>query len=217
MDVEHELFRLLRALDRPFANVVQVGANTGQEVAAFQHYGVDWAIMIEPLDEPFRRLGKRSRGLERYIPVQALCSSREGALHEFHVASNKGLSSSLLAPARHLDTYPHVAFPTRLELVSTTVDAVVAQVLSDHPELTWDRLDTLMMDVQGAELQVLQGAPVLLRHARQIYTEVSGDHYQGGATLEDLQACLLASGFQLQHVRQDGHGMGDALFVKTAR
>ena len=214
MEARHTLFELLRSLERPFANVVQVGANRGQELAAFEAYGVDWGIMIEPLDLPFHKLRKWSRGRPRYIPVQALCSSQEGIEYDFFVATNVGASSSILPPTRHLIEHPEVEFPTTIKLVSTTVDAIVAQVLASHPELQVGQLDTLMIDVQGAELKVLMGSTSLLQHVRQIFTEVSYNLYDGGASLEDLQGFLKAFGFELAAFEQNRHRWGDALFVK---
>ena len=214
MDVVHKLFERLRNLGKPFANVVQVGANVGQELGAFEHYGIDWAIMIEPLDEHYRKLWKRTRHVPHFIAVQALCSSLEGVEYEFQISSNNGESSSLLAPARHLIEHPKVNFPTSIKLVSTTVDAIVGRTLAQHPELSWPQLDTLFIDVQGAELKVLMGAATLLQHVRQIHTEVSYDLYEGGATLEDLQAFLGGFGFRLNYIDLNRHGWGDALFLK---
>ena len=212
--VRHNLFERLRNLGKPYANVVQVGANVGQEVPAFEHYGVDWAIMIEPLDEPYRRLWKRTKHTPHHIAVQALCSSLEGVEYEFFVASNQGESSSLLPPARHLTAHPKVSFPTSVKLVSTTVDAIVRRQLKQHPELSWPQLDTMFIDVQGAELKVLMGATTLLQHVRHIHTEVSYDLYQGGATLEDLQAFLGCFDFRLNSINLNHLGWGDALFLK---
>ncbi len=216
MHIVHSLFERLRNLDKPFANVVQVGANVGQELWAFEHYGIDWAIMIEPLDEPYRKLWKRSKAHPHFLPVQALCSSLEGIEYEFFVSSNRGESSSLLPPARHLIEHPKVEFPTSIKLVSTTVDAIVGRTLAQHPELSWPQLDTMFIDVQGAELKVLMGATTLLQHVRNIHTEVSYDLYQGGATLEDLQSFLGSFGFRLNSVSLNRHGWGDALFLKQA-
>ncbi len=216
MEHSHPMFELLRGLGRPFANVVQVGANLGQEITAFERYGLEWAIMIEPLDEAFGKLCKRAEERPRYIPVQALCSSLDGVRHEFFVASNKGQSSSFLKPTRHKLEYPKIEFPNTIQLVSTTLDAVLARVLKDHPELALDQLDSLMIDVQGAELKVLMGAAVLLQHTRYVFTEVSYDLYEGGATLDDLQGFLRGFGFQLQHLEMNRHGWGDALFIKLA-
>lgn len=210
----NKLFDWLLYLQSPIGNVVQVGANTGQEMLAFERYGVDWAIMIEPLPDAFRELSARAEGRPRYIPVQALCASQEGVDHKFWIASNEGQSSSMLPPTGHVKAFPRVKFKSALNLVSTTVDAVVAEVAADHPQLSPASFDTLLIDVQGAELKVLMGAPILLQHVRQVIAEVSDGLYEGGASLEDLQGFLRSFGFRLNSVRLSREGSGDALFVK---
>ena len=207
-------FDWIVGLGRPLTNVVQVGANVGQELPAFERYGVDWAIMIEPLDEPFRELCERAAGNPRFIPVQALCSSREGIEYEYFVASNHGQSSSFLPPVGHRVEFPKVTFSNSTRLVSTTVDAVMGRVIAQHPGLSMEQFDTLLIDVQGAELKVLMGAPALIQNARQIIAEVSSELYEGAATLEQLQAFLGGFDFGLNFVRLSHIGTGDAIFMK---
>jgi FkbM family methyltransferase len=209
------VFEQLKDLGRPFANVVQVGANRGQEVSAYENYGIDWAIMVEPQDDAFDKLRKRVAGRPRYIAVQALCANMDGVEYDFYVADNKGQSSSLLKPTRHQVEYPKIEFPTQVKLTSTRLDTLVASVAERRPELSPDAFDTLLIDVQGAELKVLMGATRLLQHVKHVFTEVSYDLYEGGATLDDLQGFLRAFGFQLHFLQLNRRGWGDGLFVKV--
>ncbi len=209
------VFEQLKELARPFSNVVQVGANRGQEVAAYLNYGIDWAIMVEPQDDAFDKLQKRVADHPHYVAVQALCSNLDGVEYDFYVASNKGQSSSLLKPTRHQTEYPKIKFPNRVKLVSTTLDTLVDGVVERHAELSPDVFDTLLIDVQGAELKVLMGATRLLKHIKYVFAEVSYDLYEGGATLDDLQGFLRTFGFQLQYLQLNRHGWGDGLFVKV--
>ena len=210
----HKLFDWLQALERPVGNVVQVGANIGQELPAFDRYGVEWAVMIEPLDWAFQRLVENAAGDRRRIPVQALCSDEEGRKQVFWVADNQGQSSSMMRPDRHMEHYPRIKFPNAVNLFSTTVDAVMDRTLEQHPELAGVRFDTLLIDVQGAELKVLRGAPRVLGQVRQVIAEVGGDLYEGAASLEEVQAHLGPLGFRLNSVKLGGHGSGDALFLR---
>ncbi len=209
------VFEQLKALGKPFANVVQVGANRGQEVSAYENYGIDWAIMVEPQEEAFQKLEKRVAGHPRFIAVQALCSSLDGTPYDFYVADNKGQSSSLLKPTRHQTEYPKIGFPTQVKLTSTRLDTLVDGVAGRHPGLSPEAFDTLLIDVQGAELKVLMGATRLLQHVKYVFSEVSYDLYEGGATLDDLQGFLRAFGFQLHFLQLNRRGWGDGLFVKV--
>src|SRR6266481_7944625 len=72
----------------PVTGVLQVGANTGQEVPLFLANGVQTATLIEPLDGPFSALKERCAGLPGYVLAQALCGPKDGEEVEFHIASN---------------------------------------------------------------------------------------------------------------------------------
>lgn len=61
-----------------------------------------------------------------FVAVNALYSDVAGRTHTFHVASNGGMSSTLLAPKDHLLVFNFVKFEQTVELVSTTVDDIVA-------------------------------------------------------------------------------------------
>ena len=215
MEGRLRVFEQLKWLGRPFANVLQVGAHIGQEITAFQAYGVDWALMVEPQDEAFRKLSKRAARREHFIAVQALCSNEDGVECDFYVASNDGASSSLMRPTRHLQEYPKITFPDRVKMTSTTLDSLVMREADRRPELDPACFDTLLIDVQGAELKVLMGATRLLAGIRQVFTEVSYDLYENGATLDQLQGFLGAFGFQLYYLRMNPQGWGDGLFVRT--
>lgn len=194
--------------------VLQVGANIGQEIPYFLAHGLQYAAMIEPLDGPFASLAQHCAGLPDYVPIQALCGSADGCTVEFHVASNNGESSSLLAPARHLQDYPWVQFPHTLTLHTFTLDRVFAALRQQRPEVA-DALDLLFMDVQGAELEVLKGAQNVLTRVRYIYTEVGhGGGYTGAAELIELMHYLRAWGFLLFDVSMNAEGWGNALFIR---
>src|SRR5712692_5084226 len=51
----------------PVTGVLQVGANTGQEVPLFLANGVQTATLIEPLDGPFSALKARCADLPGYV------------------------------------------------------------------------------------------------------------------------------------------------------
>ncbi len=210
---KHQLFRRLQALDRPCRGILQVGANSGQELQHFRQFGVSRGVMIEPLDEAFKALCENIGEDERFIPIQAVCSAQDGEQVDFYVASNPE-ASSMLAPKRVLSAHPQVTFAERVGLVSTTVDAIVSKLEQSRPDIRAEDFDVLLLDTQGAELKVMMGAVRMLQHVQNVWTEVSYDLYENGADLEDQQAFLRPFGFRLSYVRLNIHGWGDALFVK---
>jgi FkbM family methyltransferase len=99
-------FDILQALGLPMPmGVLQVGANTGQEIDEFLRNGIRRAVLIEPLPGPYSILEARCRDIPGDLPVQALCGALDGEVVEFHVATNNGESSSILRPAKHLTDF----------------------------------------------------------------------------------------------------------------
>lgn len=194
--------------------LIQVGASGGQELEEFVRSGITDALLIEPLEMPFSILKSRVEKIPNFVPYQILVHSRNGVEVDFHVASNGGMSSSILAPSKHLETFPSVEFSDTLKLKGFRLDSIVAH-LSSQGTIRFNQADILYLDVQGAELIVLHGAGELLDHASYIWTEVGvGDGYSGGAHYIDLIIFLSTYGFQLVSFECAPEAFGDALFVK---
>jgi FkbM family methyltransferase len=92
---------------------------------------------------------------------------------------------------------------------------VQATTLDDYYD-TNVKIDVLQIDVQGAELLVLQGANSLLTRTNAVFLEVSTRPalYHGAITLDEVVSFLNARGFSLQLLGNDTNGTGNALFVK---
>jgi hypothetical protein len=80
----------------------------------------------------------------------------------------------------------------------------------------------LKLDVQGLELEVLQGAGAALSTVKWVVLEASSvPFYQGQALFEDLRAFLAAAGFVFRfpldiHRGEQGVSQFDALFERAA-
>ncbi len=208
------VFDLLQEAGQPFDCVVQAGAHVGQEVEPFRTRGVKRAIMIEPNSGPYAQLCAAIGDAKDFTPVQAVCSSLDGEPCDFYVASFDQASSTL-KPKRHLKAYPKISFEEPVRMTTRTLDSIVAEVERSRPDFSSRKIDLLYIDTQGAELKVLIGATRALQFARSIWTEVSYDLYEDGATLEQQQGFLSAFGFRLHYIRLKPKGWGDALFVKS--
>jgi Methyltransferase FkbM domain len=84
-------------------------------------------------------------------------------------------------------------------------------------ELPPARIGLLSIDVQGAELLVLQGAGSVLPHVGAVLVEVSFmPLYRGGAQIEEVDALLSASGFRRVALISAWHpSWGDAFYVRA--
>jgi len=100
-------------------------------------------------------------------------------------------SSSLLPPADTRPMYGWVKFSEQIKVPTRTLDDYCAA----H---TIDRIDFLHMDVQGAELAVMQGARQILPHIGALWLEVSDQTlYQGQVLRPQVEAFMRSRGFAL--------------------
>lgn len=211
-----QLFQTLRDLGLPPPRgVLQVGASYGQEMNWFVENGISAGVFIEPLPEPFAVLSASCRQRPNFVAVNALCAERNGERVNFHVASNGGQSSSLLAPKNHLQEFDFVRFDQKVELVTHRLDHVMEFLRSNGHGAACDACDLLYMDTQGAELRVLHGAGAVLQNIDVVLTEVTRNQmYDSAPELGDLMAFLQPLGFTLNNINFDRHHHGDALFVR---
>jgi FkbM family methyltransferase len=212
-----QLFDVIRDLGLPAPRgVLQVGASYGQEMDWFVQNGIAAGVFIEPLPEPFRVLSASCMQRPHFVAVNALCAEQTGQKVTFHVASNGGMSSSMLAPLNHLTEFDFVRFDQQVQLVSNRLDHVIEFLRRNGHGEACDALDLLYMDTQGAELKVLRGAGPVLDGINFVLTEVTRNRmYDGAPDLAELMAFLAPHGFTLNNVNFDRHHHGDALFVRT--
>lgn len=216
--MQFQLFKAIQDLGLPPPKgVLQVGASHGQEMGWFVENGIRAGVFIEPLPEPFETLSRTCRQIPNFVAVNALCAEETGKSVQFHVASNAGMSSSMMAPANHLTEFNWVRFDKTVEMVSNRLDHVMAFLREHGHAGVCAALDLLVMDTQGAELKVLQGAGAALDGIQYVVTEVTRNRlYDGAPVLSELMAFLEPCGFTLNNINFDRHHHGDALFVRNS-
>jgi FkbM family methyltransferase len=190
-------------------NVFHIGGHRGDEAGKYKEQGAQTVVFVEAIPEIFKALEQNLLPYPDFFAVCAVCSDVTGAEVDFHVSSNDGGSSSLLGLGNLPKFYPRIHYVETLRLKTTTADDLRAARFKDI------HFDTLVLDVQGAELYVLRGATTLLEQAKSLCIEVSEDElYEGGCTLEEVMAYVRQFGFRLRHVQINSKLWGDALFVR---
>lgn len=175
---------------RYVSGVVHVGANTGQEREIYDHCGLR-VIWIEPIPRVFEALAANIRPFPKQRALQCLVTDRDNVEYHFHVANNDGKSSSILPFKHHADIWPEVNYVATIPLKSTTLAALFEKERIDPADY-----QALIMDTQGSELLVLQGAVPLLRGFEYIRTEVSDfEAYAGCCQLADIDAFMKQHGY----------------------
>jgi FkbM family methyltransferase len=181
--------------ERRFLNgangIIHIGANTGQEAATYARLGVP-VVWIEPLEDVFLALEARVAGFQNQTAIQALVSNADGNEVDFHVA---GESSSMFAFADHKKLWPSIDATGVVKLTTTRLDSLMAR----HG-LATPPFDSLVIDTQGAELLVLQGAGARLAGIRRVVAEAADfEAYRGATNVDELVAFMAREGFRLRH------------------
>jgi FkbM family methyltransferase len=173
------------------SGVIHVGANIGQERKLYDKYGLD-VLWIEPIPEVFETLQANLLDFPRQRALKCLVTDQDNQEHQFHIANNNGLSSSILNLNLHQDIWQQVSYEKTITLQSKTLVSLLQEEQID-PTL----YDVLVMDTQGSELLVLKGAIPILKNFTYIKTEVADfESYKDCCQLADITAFLENYGYQ---------------------
>lgn len=214
-----------RALQRTFSSergwvVYDIGANdAGSAIAYARAFPACRVELFEAHPEVARiaqgRLGEA--GLERRTRLHTYAASDADGTATFHVSSEPNRSdwrnrvsdsSSLLAPAEHLNVFASVAFESAIEVPTRRLDGAI-----DAGELPAP--DFIHMDVQGAELMVLNGLGVHVAGVKLIWLEVERvELFEGQPLAEEVATYLAGRGFTLEYDGVAGHS-GNQLWSRA--
>jgi len=173
------------------SGVIHVGANTGQESAIYAEQDLD-VIWIEPIPDVFEILKTNIKAYPRQKALRYLVTDKDDTEYQFHIANNSGQSSSILPLNQHKDIWPDIHYECTVRLRSITLASLIKK-----EAIPVDRFQALVMDTQGSELLVLQGAQSILRKFKFIKTEVADfESYTGCCKVEDLSTFMEAHGFK---------------------
>jgi FkbM family methyltransferase len=219
----------LRTLFDPAEPLVifDIGACEGEDSIRYARAFANACLYaFEPLPDNMRRLRKQlsDYGMTRVEAFELALSDTDGTA-VFHVSSGapQGMqdapdwdygnkSSSLLPPADVLQHYPWLKFQEEIEVRTATL----AKFCSMRGI---DRIDLIHMDVQGAELRVLEGAGDLLRAVRAVWLEIETvPLYEGQPLADEVQRFMESQGFiKGKDTLADNPGIsGDHLYIRPA-
>lgn len=215
MQERWELIRTLVKNKRP--NVLQLGANKGEEVRAFKRLW-PWAEIycFEPRAAAIKELTKAYGDNPRIHLIQQAVSKTQG-LMDFHITVRRGGSSLL-------ERNPESKHYSILKRMVKTIKVPTVTLDGFCEEQGIRSVGLLFMDIQGGELAALQGATALLERQaiEAIYAEVFFiDLYKDCPQFEDVNRYLESFGYRFVKFFNFGRAKGkpptmwsDALFVK---
>lgn len=197
--------------------LIHVGAHGGGEYYHYVGLGIKHLVFFEPQHYWFEKLiehqqevrANSNRSLENDRCVNAALGNFNGET-KMHVASNNGASSSLLLPGTHASQYPEITF--------TQTETVQVMRLDDYWNTDGqspENFDTIVLDTQGYELQVLLGAIETLPNIDVLQIEVERvELYKTAAHIDEIDVFLAAKGFQRRFVSWSGGSWGDAVYKR---
>lgn len=174
--------------------VLDVGANQGHYARLLREVGFRGRILsFEPGTVAHERLQQSAKEDDLWmVASRAALGDQEGEVR-LNVASNDGLSSSVLPMMEnHRRAAPSAAYVGSEVVPITRLDRAAAGVLSNAQNIF------LKVDVQGYELEVLQGARELLPRIVGVQLELSlVPLYEGQALFPELMEFMNGQGFEV--------------------
>lgn len=196
-------------------NLVDIGASAGEFTASVEEYcGIRRALLVEPQPKRVAELKKRFAE-SRFNVCGCALADKDGST-EMEIL-NWDYSSSILPvkpTAGGSDKVIDLRVREKVRVDVRTLDGLLKASGWSEP------IDLLKIDVQGAELLVLNGATDCLKCTRLIWTEVSfRELYEGSAVFSEIYQFMEGHGFCLLALAEGFRGegqellQGDALFA----
>jgi FkbM family methyltransferase len=183
--------------------LIHAGAWDGREYLDWQ--SDEPLICFEPQRRPFAQL-QINLGARPNTELWNVALGAEAGTVTMHTAQPDH-SSSLLSPTPS-DGSDGIGFDGSTETVTmVTLD----QVIRDS-----NGYDTLRIDTQGYELEVLKGAERTLEQIDRVELEIHRPNvYEGAGTLNQIKSFLAKRGFELVAFDEEGSDdLGDAVFER---
>jgi FkbM family methyltransferase len=180
---------------------------------------------FEPVPKNFKLVleNKKKNNLKNFYPFQLGLSSKKGEA-TFYVSSGQpenkerptdsssefgNKSSSLFKPGKTKEVHPWLKFKDTITIETETLDN-----FCENKNVT--NIDFIHMDVQGAELMVLQGSKNMLSNIKSIWLEVEKIAlYEKQALKNDIEKFLNETGFTCI-INKVNYIAGDQFWVQTS-
>jgi FkbM family methyltransferase len=187
--IEHDIV----PLPADMRTVIDVGSHRGQfAVLALARFPSARVLCFEPLPEPREVLLTVVEEDRHRVEVFPYAAALQSSSEKMYVSRADDSSSLLPIGQRHVTAFPGTEARTVAPVRTVRIDRVVDAV--EEPCL-------MKIDVQGYELQVLQGAESLLPSVRHLLVECSfTELYLGQALAGEVVAYLHDQSYRLSGV-----------------
>ena len=190
--------------------VIHVGAHLVQERFFYQNEGYEPVCWLEAIPEIALASAELLKDFRKQRIINSALWSINDANLIMNVTDGEGSSSSLLDLHLHKSVHPNVTLNRKIQVTTSTLDS---------QNLDMNLYNTLVLDTQGAELEILKGSTKSLSSVDQIICEVSiRELYKNAPMVEEISQYLKLEGFKLAAAEINRTvGWGDALFIRTEK
>jgi FkbM family methyltransferase len=211
LDVQQHLHRYLGVTPDQVWQIVIVGAHMGYEVIdMLRRFPKAKFVLFEASPRYAERLKNRFSRQSRVTVSNCAVARVDGVLTFFE--TNLDGSGSILKVGELAQSSYGMRQCEQYTVTASRLDSHARANGYDDRET-----DCLWVDVQGAELGVLEGAEETLKRTKAVFVEVSVFEplYIGGAVLRDISNFLEPRGFRTVALGVDSsNGTGNALFAR---
>lgn len=204
----------IEAIGQPINGVIHIGAHHGEEALDYSNNGVKKVLWVEANKKMMKHLYDKTCNLP--IKSQYYCATLSNEDNEEVVLNitNNGQSTSILELGTHATQYPHITVQEKIKVRTKKFETLWRE---NSANINIDDYDFINLDVQGAELKVLEGFGKLYELAdfKAIYTEINFEKvYKDCCLVEELDEFLGKFGFIRTLTAAPEGSWGDALYQK---
>lgn len=193
-----------------YGPTIHVGAHYAQERHIYEELLCTPVLWFEANPDSVKVAMENLKTFPNQKVISKALWSRVGEKKNLFLAGNETSSSSLLEPYLISASHPEVSRISELTVETSTLDW---ELQSLGGKVTYT---ILVLDVQGAELDVLKGAVSALKSINYIISEISNlELYRKSTRMSELIDYLGKQGFSFIASNIDrSTGWGDGLFVR---
>lgn len=194
----------LKTQDFTVGGILHIGACMLEEAEDYRKMGVEKVIWVEAQPHLKERAAIASHFGHMLIEGLPLSDREEEVA--LRISNNEGGGSSSCLPMKeHARLFPEIVNVGEVKLIARRLD----QVLKLAPDI-----DTLVLDVQGYELRVLNGLGTMIDQIERAFVEVSFvELYEGQPLAPEIMNWFFDRGFEShEHYPHVSGAWGDILF-----
>ena len=194
---------LMRAMGIKPKTIIHIGAHLGQDHLQYKKLGAETIVWGDAIIDNVNII--KNRYPDAQVLHKLFWSEPEIKI-EFHILKNKQ-SSSIFAPSKSQEE------EQVLEITTSTVDLEIDSSKLPQPIM-------FVLDVQGAELEVLKGSKQLLNTAKYVICEITEDAEETGFLVSDAGVMDIVENFHFKRsIKRESYSRTyyDRLYVKSGR